>query len=174
MNLCWEATGGAPESCVRGPLTPTYILLELRRILISLIIYKPSTLIISPQTLARNWELAHHYFVCPSVQFPFSPFQRALRMLVESCLGSLFFHFSFRGRTFLFREEGRVTSTEWSGTEWARVEWNHSGIEGIDNKVGNNLGLSSCAVPRSTVACVVAYFRRTELLTGVSERSGID
>jgi len=21
MNLCWEATGGAPESCVRGPLT---------------------------------------------------------------------------------------------------------------------------------------------------------
>jgi len=29
-------------------------------------------------------------------------------------------------------------------------------------------------VPRSTVARVVAYFRRTELLSGVSERSGID
>jgi len=45
---------------------------------------------------------------------------------------------------------------------------------GFDNKMGNNLGLSSCAVPRSTVVCVVAYFRRTELLSGVSERSGID
>jgi len=48
------------------------------------------------------------------------------------------------------------------------------GWMGFDNKMGNNLGLSSCAVPRSTVACVVAYFRRTELLSGVSERSGID
>jgi len=44
----------------------------------------------------------------------------------------------------------------------------------FDNKRGNNLGLSSCAVPRSTAACVVAYFRRTELLSGVLERSGID
>jgi len=59
-------------------------------------------------------------------------------------------------------------------TEWARVEWNYSGIEGIDNKMGNNLGLSSCAVSRSAVACIVAYFRRTELLSGASERSGID
>jgi len=58
--------------------------------------------------------------------------------------------------------------------EWARVEWNYSGVEGFDNKRRNNLGLSSCAVPRSTAACVVAYFRRTELLSGVSERSGID
>ena len=40
-------------------------------------------------------------------------------------------------------------------------------------KVGNNLGLSSCAVPRSSVVCMVAYFRRTELLPGVQERSGI-
>jgi len=24
MKLCWEATGGAPGSCVRGPLAPTY------------------------------------------------------------------------------------------------------------------------------------------------------
>ena len=67
-----------------------------------------------------------------------------------------------------------MSSTEQNRTEWARVEWNHSGVEGFDNKMGNNLGLSSCAVPRSTVACVVAYFRRTELLSGISERSGID
>jgi len=39
--------------------------------------------------------------------------------------------------------------------------------------VGNNLGLSSCAVPRSSVACVVVYFRRMELLPGVQEKSGI-
>jgi len=45
---------------------------------------------------------------------------------------------------------------------------------GFDNKIGNNLGLSLCAVPRSAVMCVVVYFRRTELLSGVSERSGID
>jgi len=44
----------------------------------------------------------------------------------------------------------------------------------LTTKVENNLGLSSCAVPRSAVACVVAYFRRTELLSGVLERSGID
>jgi len=44
----------------------------------------------------------------------------------------------------------------------------------LTTKWGNNLGLSSCAVPQSAVACVVAYFRRTELLPGVSERSGID
>jgi len=48
---------------------------------------------------------------------------------------------------------------------WSRRE--------LTTKVENNLGLSSCAVPRSTVACVVAYFRRTELLPGVQERSGI-
>jgi len=54
------------------------------------------------------------------------------------------------------------------------VEWNYSGIEGFDNKIRNNLGISSCAVPRSTIAYVVAYFRKTELLSGVSERSGID
>ena len=58
------------------------------------------------------------------------------------------------------------------------MTWN--GAELLQNgrdlitKWENNLGLSSCAVPRSTVACVVAYFRRTELLPGVSERSGID
>ena len=23
MKLCWEATGGAPGTCVRGPLTQT-------------------------------------------------------------------------------------------------------------------------------------------------------
>jgi len=54
------------------------------------------------------------------------------------------------------------------------VEWNYSRIERFDNKMGNNLGLSLCAVPQSTVACVVAYFRRTELLSGVSKRNGID
>jgi len=67
-----------------------------------------------------------------------------------------------------------VLSTEQSGSEWAGVEWNYSGIKGFDNKIGNNLGLSSCAVPQSAIACMVAYFRRTELLSGVSERSGID
>jgi len=42
-----------------------------------LIIYKPSSLIISPlRPLACNWELAQHSFVCPSVQFPFTPFHR--------------------------------------------------------------------------------------------------
>ena len=54
------------------------------------------------------------------------------------------------------------------------MEWNYSGVEGIDNKMGDNLGLSSCTVPRSTVAYRVAYFRRAELLSGVSERDGID
>ena len=44
----------------------------------------------------------------------------------------------------------------------------------LTTKWGNNLGLSLCAMPRSAVARVVAYFRRTELLPGVSERSGID
>jgi len=61
-----------------------------------------------------------------------------------------------------------------TGAEWAGVKWNYSGIEGFDNKMRNNLGLSSCAVPRSTVMCVVVYFRRTELLSGALERSGID
>jgi len=37
----------------------------------------------------------------------------------------------------------------------------------------NNLGLSLCAVPLSTVTCVVAYFRKTELLPEVQEKSGI-
>ena len=43
----------------------------------------------------------------------------------------------------------------------------------LTTKVGNNLGLSSCAVPQSSVTCVVAYFRRMELLPEVQERSGI-
>jgi len=33
--------------------------------------------------------------------------------------------------------------------------------------------LSSYAVPQSAVVCVIAYFRRTELLPGVQERSGV-
>jgi len=45
---------------------------------------------------------------------------------------------------------------------------------GLITKVGNNLGLSLCTVPQSSVAYVVAYFRRTELLSEVQERSGID
>jgi len=56
---------------------------------------------------------------------------------------------------------------------WSGVELLQSRRE-LTTKVGNNLGLSSCAVPRSSVVCVVAYFRRTELLPGVQERSGID
>jgi len=43
----------------------------------------------------------------------------------------------------------------------------------LTTKVGNNLGLSSYTVPQSTVTCVVAYFRRNELLPGAQERSGI-
>jgi len=43
----------------------------------------------------------------------------------------------------------------------------------LTTKVENNLGLSSCTVPQSVVACVVVYFRRTEFLPGVQERSGI-
>ena len=56
---------------------------------------------------------------------------------------------------------------------WNGAELLQSGRE-LTTKWGNNLGLSSCAVPRSAVACVIAYFRRTELLPGVLERSGID
>jgi len=52
------------------------------------------------------------------------------------------------------------------------VELLQSGRE-LTTKVRNNLGLSSCAVPQSAVTCVVVYFRRTELLLGVQERSGI-
>ena len=48
---------------------------------------------------------------------------------------------------------------------WSRGE--------LTTKVGNNLGLSLCAMPRSAVTCVVAYFRKTKLLPGVQERSGI-
>jgi len=54
------------------------------------------------------------------------------------------------------------------------VVWNCSGMGGINKKIGNNLGLSSCTVPRSTVVYVVAYFRRTELLSGTLERSGMN
>jgi len=54
----------------------------------------------------------------------------------------------------------------------AGAELLQSGRE-LTTKVENNLGLSSCAVPRSAVICVVAYFRRTELLPGVQEGSGI-
>jgi len=49
---------------------------------------------------------------------------------------------------------------------WSRRE--------LTTKMGNNLGLSSCAVPWSAVVYVVAYFRRTKLLPRVQERSGID
>jgi len=60
-----------------------------------------------------------------------------------------------------------------SGVTWNGAELLRSGRE-LTTKVENNLGLSLCAVPRSTVMCVVAYFRRTKLLPGFSERSGID
>jgi len=39
--------------------------------------------------------------------------------------------------------------------------------------IKNNLGLSLCTVPQSAVMCVVMYFRKTELLPGAQERSGI-
>jgi len=63
------------------------------------------------------------------------------------------------------RSRSRVT---WNGAELLQ-----SGRE-LTTKWGNNLGLSSCTVPQSAVMCVVAYFRRTELLPEVLERSGID
>jgi len=67
-----------------------------------------------------------------------------------------------------------VSRTIWSrsGVTWSRAELLQSRRE-LTTKVRNNLGLSSCAVPRSAVTCVVAYFRKTELLPGVQERSGI-
>jgi len=55
---------------------------------------------------------------------------------------------------------------------WSGAGLLQSGRE-LTTKWRNNLGLSLCAVPRSTVARVVVYFRRTELLSGVEERSGI-
>jgi len=62
--------------------------------------------------------------------------------------------------------EQERSEPEWSGIapEWVRLTTIRE----------NNLGLSSCAVPRSTVACVVAYFRRTELLSGTLERNGMN
>ena len=48
----------------------------------------------------------------------------------------------------------------------SRAELLWSGRELI-TKMENNLGLSLCAVPRSAVTYIVAYFRRTELLPGV-------
>jgi len=59
-----------------------------------------------------------------------------------------------------------------NGMTRSRVELLQSRRE-LTTKIRNNLGLSSCAVPQSFVICVVAYFRRTELLPGVQERSGI-
>ena len=52
------------------------------------------------------------------------------------------------------------------------MELLQSGRE-LTTKVRNNLGLSSCAVPQSAIACVVVYFRRTELLLEVQERNDI-
>jgi len=60
-----------------------------------------------------------------------------------------------------------------SGVTWNGAGLLQSGRE-LTTKWGNNLGLSSCAVPQSAVAGVVVYFRRTELLPGVLERSSID
>ena len=66
-----------------------------------------------------------------------------------------------------------------SRTVWSRsgVVWSGAVIlqsrRELTTKVRNNLGLSSCAVPRSAAACMVVYFRGMELLPGVQERSGI-
>jgi len=46
------------------------------------------------------------------------------------------------------------------------VELLWSGRE-LTTKVENNLDLSLCIVPQSTVTYVVAYFRKTKLLPGV-------
>ena len=55
---------------------------------------------------------------------------------------------------------------------WSRAELLQSERE-LTTKVENNLGLGLCTMPRSAVACVVVYFRKTELLPGVQKRSGI-
>jgi len=54
---------------------------------------------------------------------------------------------------------------------WSEVEllWSR---RGLITKVENNLGLSSCAMPRFAVMYMVVYFRRTKLLPGAQERSG--
>jgi len=59
-----------------------------------------------------------------------------------------------------------------SRVTWSGVELLRSGRE-LTTKWRNNLGLSSCTVPQSAVACVVVYFRRMKLLSGDQERSGI-
>jgi len=67
-----------------------------------------------------------------------------------------------------------------SNTVRSRNKVTQSGVEllwsgrELITKVGNNLGFSSYAVPQSSIVYVVVYFRRTELLPGVQERSGID
>jgi len=56
---------------------------------------------------------------------------------------------------------------------WSRdeVTWDETKLlwskRGLTTKMGNNLGLSLCAVPQFAIAYVVAYFRRTKLLPGV-------
>jgi len=50
---------------------PTYILLELHMILISLIIYKPSTLIISPQTFSMQLGAGTSLFCLSQCAIPF-------------------------------------------------------------------------------------------------------
>ena len=67
-----------------------------------------------------------------------------------------------------------LSRTMWSRSKvtQSRAELLQSGRE-LTTKVKNNLGLSSCSMSRSAVACVVAYFRKTELLPEVQERSGI-
>ena len=53
-----------------------------------------------------------------------------------------------------------------------RVELLWSGRELI-TKVGEQSWPQFVSVSQSAVACMVVYFRRTELLSGVQERSGI-
>jgi len=43
----------------------------------------------------------------------------------------------------------------------------------LDVLPSHDIGLSSCTVPWSAVTCVVAYFRRTELLLEVQKRDSI-
>ena len=59
---------------------------------------------------------------------------------------------------------------EWSDLEWSGVtlEWKE-----VDNKSGETTLASARALCLNLLLRVVAYFRRTELLPGVQERSGI-
>jgi len=105
------------------------------------------------------------------VEIELSPYKLCHKPVITYCI---VYHYTKRAMLArLLANEGPChehAEQEQSDLEWSGVtlEWKR-----VDNKSGNNLGLSSYTMPRSTVVYVVVYFRRTELLPGVQERSGI-